>query len=61
MSVPVNLGLNVTTKKLSWMQMVVEAWGEDWAKWEVVYELEGGNPRLSTDYTNRGIYNGGAH
>lgn len=61
MSVPISLGKNVTVRTYSWMSMVIEAWGDEWAKWDVAYEFKSGEKKLSTDTTNRGFYNGGAH
>jgi len=55
MSIPYNLSYPVVTSTINWMQLVVDSWGEEWAKWDVAYHLEGGD-RLSTDSTNRGIY-----
>ena len=43
------------------MAMVIDSWGDEWAKWDVAYKFNSGESKLSTDTTNRGFYNGGAH
>lgn len=57
--VPITLGKNVVSRQYSWMQMVIEEWGDEWAQWDVAYNFHG-SEKLSTDSTNRGIYGGGA-
>lgn len=58
--IPPQLGKAVVTSTINWRQMVIERWGEDWAKRDIVYEFSNGEKKQSTDMTNNGIYNGGA-
>jgi hypothetical protein len=43
------------------MAMVIEAWGEQWTERDIAYEFSSAYTKQSTDTTNRGFYNGGAH
>ena len=52
---PTNLGYRVTTRQVSYDQMVREQWGSDWGLRDVVYELTGGD-RLDNNNTSDGIY-----
>ena len=61
MTVPATLGKQVVTTTISWMQMVVESWGEEWAQRDIAYRFLDGTEKQSTDTTNKGIYNGGVH
>ena len=56
MTVPVSLGKAVTTRQLSWRQMVIQDWGDQWAVRSIVYEFSSGEKKQSTDSTNRGFY-----
>jgi hypothetical protein len=61
MSIPVTLGKPVVTRVVSWMSMVIDAWGEEWAQRDIAYRFSDGTTKQSTDTTNKGIYGGGAH
>lgn len=61
MAVPITLGKSVTTRQFSLMAMVIEAWGEQWTERDIAYEFSSAYTKQSTDTTNRGFYNGGAH
>ena len=58
--IPGNLGNKVSTRTYDWRSMVIDNWGEEWKKRDIVYEFSNGEKRQSTDATNTGIYNGGA-
>ena len=60
MSIPITLGKPVVTRVISWQALVIQDWGDEWAQWEKAYVFSNGSSKLSTDYTNKGIYNGGA-
>jgi hypothetical protein len=51
-----NLGYKVTSREISWSQMVHEEWGTEWGERDVVYEFSNGETRLDTDNTSSGIY-----
>jgi hypothetical protein len=52
----INNGYKVTTRSVSYDQLVREAWGTDWGQRDVVYEFSNGATRLDTDNTKLGIY-----
>ena len=60
MSIPASLGKPVVTRVVSWMSMVIDAWGEEWSQRDIAYRFSSGETKQSTDTTNKGIYNGGA-
>lgn len=56
-----NLGAPVTTRNISWLDLVMRAWGTEFrAPDHGVYEFSGGRKYDSTDLDDTGIYNGGA-
>ena len=57
-AIPPSLGKQVTTSVINWMSMVVDAWGDEWAKRDIAYEFSSGEKKESTDTTNRGFYSG---
>jgi len=61
MSVPITLGKPVVTRIVSWSAIVITDWGDQWSVRDIAYRFSDGTTKDSTDTTNRGIYNGGAH
>lgn len=59
-NIPPKLGTKVTTRNINWYSMVLDVWGEDWAKPDIAYEMTNGRRFDFTDRINTGIYNGGA-
>jgi hypothetical protein len=51
-----NLGYKVTTRNVSYEQMVREAWGTEWGARDICYIFSNGATRLDTDTTKSGIY-----
>ncbi len=55
-----NLGSKVTTRSISWRDIVIRAWGEDWrAPDRGAYEFSSGRKFDSTDNGTTGIYSKG--
>ena len=55
-----NLGGNVVTRQISFLDLAVKAWGAEWAAPDkAVYSFNGGTPRESTDRNTTGIYGNG--
>ncbi len=55
-----NLGYKVTTRDISWADLVRREWGSEFsAPDHGVYVFDGGRKFDSTDKSNTGIYNGG--
>jgi len=52
-----NLGYKVTTRTISWEQLVHDAWGSEWNERDEVYDFGWGHTREDTDNTDNGIYN----
>ena len=57
--IPPTLGSKVSTRTISWYSMVLDVWGENWAKPDIAYEMTNGRKFDYTDRTRTGIYNGG--
>lgn len=56
-----NLGSPVVSRTINWMDLVIRAWGSEWAAPDHgVYQFNSGRRYDSTDLTDSGIYNGGA-
>ena len=57
---PNNLGAKVTSRAISWLDLVTRSWGSEFrAPDRGVYEFSGGRKYDSTDTNNTGLYNGG--
>ncbi len=55
---PNNLGSNVTSRTISWQDMVIREWGSEWnAPDHDIYVFDGSRSFDSTDRGNTGIYN----
>jgi hypothetical protein len=55
-----NLGSKVTTKNVSWLDLVTRAWGTEFnAPDHGIYEFSGGRKFDSTDKSNTGFYGDG--
>jgi hypothetical protein len=58
---PNNLGAKTVTRTISWMDLVIRAWGSEWAAPDKgIYEFSNGRKFESTDRGSTGFYNGGA-
>lgn len=58
MAVPITLGKAVTSSIIDWRNMVINQWGDQWARRSIVYEFSSGEKKENTDSTNRGFYSG---
>jgi len=56
-----NLGNPVSTRSISWLDLVTRQWGTEWrAPDHDIYKFSNGRGFDSTDQTDNGFYNGGA-
>ncbi len=56
-----NLGSTVTSRNISWQDLVIRAWGSEYfAPDKNIYQFSSGRNFDSTDQNNTGIYGGGA-
>lgn len=52
-----NLGNSVSTRTISWMDLVTRAWGSEWrAPDHNIYKFSNGRGFDSTDQTDNGFY-----
>lgn len=55
-AIPPTNGKQVTSRDISWKDLVVRQWGAEWSKPDKVYRFSNGVEKDSTDMTNNGYY-----